>query len=100
MTDWDDAAFAAYRAALLSSLRAEDRLPGPHFRDLAEVVAEHGPAEPHPGWQHRAVTAFCEAGWIQLEDHALAPPPPEGGARPVSYALTLLGLAVADGAKP
>lgn len=98
MTDAD--AFAAYRAALLATLRAEDRLPGPHFRDLAEVIAEHGPPEPRPGWLRRAVAAFCEAGWVQLEDHALAPPPVLDDATPLAYALTLLGIAVADGERP
>lgn len=83
-----DSGFSDYRSSLLAVLAAEDRLPGPAFRTLSEVVEEHGLAEPEAGWLLRAAGEFCDEGLIHLEDHALTVAP---GA-PVTYALTLLGL--------
>ena len=80
--------FPLYRSSLLAVLAAEDRLPGPQFRDLNEVTDEHGLAEPEAGWLLRAATEFCDEGLIQIEGHALHPVP----GVPVTYALTLLGL--------
>lgn len=83
-----DTGFPAYRSSLLAVLAAEDRLPGPAFRTLSEVVEDHGLTEPEAGWLLRAAGEFCDDGLIQLEDHTLTVSP----GVPVTYALTLLGL--------